>query len=118
METEKLKGVADFAAKIETAQQFNVLAPHRYGNGTFGANLQFGGYNHLVLTIMDIIKVCIVALDAQEDLAPQFHCASNISSVLDIALQLMPMEESQVLDDCYQLHLKLKQRSMNGTVEE
>ncbi|TRW25979.1 hypothetical protein FMM05_07085 [Flavobacterium zepuense] len=110
MEIEKLKDVADFAAKIETAQQFNKLKPHRYGNGCYSAELQFGGYNHLVLSIMDIIKVCIVALDAQEDLAPQFHSASNISSVLDIALQLIPMEESQVLDNCYQLHLRLKQQ--------
>ena len=109
METEKLKDVADFANKIETAQQFNILKPHRYGKDSYSAELQFGGYNHLVLSIMDILKVCIVALDAQEDLSPQFHSASNISSVLDIALQLMPMEESQVLDDCYQLHLKLKQ---------
>jgi hypothetical protein len=111
MEIEKLKDVADFAAKIETAQQFNILKPHRYGNGSYSAELQFGGYNHLILSIMDIIKVCIVALDAQEDLAPQFHSASNISSVLDIALQLIPMEESQVLDDCYQLHLRLKQQN-------
>jgi hypothetical protein len=108
METEKLKDVTAFAAKIETAQQFNTLTPHRYGRDSYSAELQFEGYNHLMLTIMDILKICVIALDAQEDLAPQFHSASNISSVLDIALQLMPMEESQVLDDCFQLHLKLK----------
>ena len=109
METEKLKDVADFAAKLETAQQFNILTPSRYGKDSYSAEIQFGGYNHLVLTIIDIMKVCVVALDAQEDLAPQFHSASNISAVLDIAIQLMPMEESQILDDCHQLYLRLKQ---------
>jgi len=43
----KLKDVADFAAKVETAQQFNILTPSRCGKESYSAELQSEDYNHL-----------------------------------------------------------------------
>ncbi|MFP9113924.1 hypothetical protein ACLI1A_08270 [Flavobacterium sp. RHBU_3] len=103
MENDKIKEVIDFAEKIKNACQFNVFweRPRREG---FGVQLNFSGYNDLMLTVRDIMKVCVAAL-GEEDTASNL----TISSVLEIALQLMPMEETMILDECYALHKKLKQ---------
>lgn len=103
MENDKIKEALDFAEKIKNANEFNVFweRPRREG---FGVQLNFSGYNDLILTVRDIMKVCVAAL-TEEDTASNL----TISSVLEIALQLMPMEESMILDECYKLHQKLKQ---------
>ena len=113
METEKIKEVTDFIKKLETAREFNSLKPHHNIDHLCKAELYFTGYNDLILTIMDIIKVCASALDGAEDFgnSPTSASALNISEVLGIALKLMPIEETQILDECYKLHIKLKEKS-------
>ena len=112
METDKIKEVNDFADKLEKAQQFNLFT-HRYRKDSFAAELSFAGYNDLMLTVMDIMRVCMSALDGEEHLTQTSMSASsmNISNVLAIAVQLIPLEETQILDECFQLHLKLKEKS-------
>lgn len=111
MEHYKIKEAIDFAEKIEKASQFNVFW-ERFRREGFGVELIFSGYNDLILTIMDIMKVCMAALEAEEDILPSSMAVShtNISCVLGIAYQLIPMEESIILDECYVLHQKLKQQ--------
>lgn len=111
MENDKIKEAIDFAEKIKNASQFNVYN-ERFRREGFGVELSFSGYNDLILTIMDIMKVCMAALEAEEDILPSSMAVShtNISCVLGIAYQLIPMEESIILDECYALHLKLKQQ--------
>jgi hypothetical protein len=107
---DKIKEAIDFAEKIKNASQFNVFK-ERFRREGFGVELSFSGYNDLLLTIMDIMKVCMAALEAEEDILPSSMSVShtNISCVLGLAYQLIPMEESIILDECYALHEKLKQ---------
>ena len=112
METDKLNAIGEFTEMLGKTIQFNLLTPYRYNNKSFGAELRFAGYNDLILTIMDIIKVCITALDAEEYMESSMRASNmNIANVLGFALQLMPMEETQILDECYKLHIKLKEKS-------
>ena len=109
MENDKIKEAIDFAEKIRNASQFNVFKERLRREG-FGVQLNFTGYTDLMLTVRDIIKVCVAALEAEEESiqTPMSVSNTNISAVLEIALQLMPMEETIILDDCYALHQKLK----------
>ena len=113
MKKHKMKEVSNFVKKLKTAREFNGLKPHHNIQHLQKAELYFSGYNDLILTIMDIIKVCASALDGAEDFgnSPNSASALNISEVLGIALKLMPIEETQILDECYKLHLKLKAKN-------
>ena len=110
METEKLKAIAALTDKIATATEFNKLKPSSQHDGMHKAGLYFTGYNDLTLTIVDIISVCTAALYGMEDNGgnAKYASAFTIAEVLSLALELMPVEESQILDECYELHLKLK----------
>ena len=110
MEIDNLKALATLAEKLETTRAFNMLKPNPRRENSHTAHLYFRGYNDLVLTVMDIIKVCTSALCGMEDNGGGSHYASpyTIAEVLTHALSLLPMEESQILDECYELHLKLK----------
>jgi len=110
METEKLKTIAALADKLTIATQFNKLRPSSEREGMHKAGLYFSGYNDLTLTVVDIISVCTAALHGMEDNDgnTKYASAFTIAEVLSLAMDLMPVEESQLLDECYELHLQLK----------
>jgi hypothetical protein len=110
METEKLKAIAALTDKLKTASEFNKLKPSSAREGMHKAGLYFTGYNDLTLTVVDIISVCTAALYGMEDNEgnTKYASAFTIAEVLSLVLDLMPIEESQILDDCYKLHLQLK----------
>jgi hypothetical protein len=113
METNISQDLGAFAALLTKATEFNMLKQHPRLEKYHQAELLFHGYHDLMLTITDIIRVCSSALDALEDVpeSPTSASARSISDVLAIALKLMPLEEIQILDNCYQLHLKLKAKT-------
>jgi len=115
MESDKFKEFTDFIKKLESTGGFNSLKPHQNISDLHKAELYFSGYNDLILTIIDIIKVCSSALHAMDDLESSPTAASvfNISEVLGIAIKLMPIEETKIMDDCYKLHIRLKE-SLEG----
>lgn len=94
-----------------------MLQPHPRLDQYHRAELLFHSYHELMLTIIDVIRVCASAIDALEDVpdSPTSASARSISDVLAIALKLMPLEEIQILDNCYQLHLKLKENKPEDT---
>lgn len=110
METEKLKTLAALTEKLTTATEFNKLRPSSQREGMHKAGLYFTGYNDLTLTVVDIISVCTAALYGMEDNEgnAKYASAFTIAEVLSLALDLIPIEESQILDDCYELHFQLK----------
>ena len=119
METDNLIALSALAEKLATTRDFNMLKPYPRRQGMHTANLYFRGYNDLNLTVMDIMKVCVSALSAMEDHDSDKNFASTltIAEVLGLALNLMPMEEAQILDQCYELHLKLKAKSNDNNDE-
>lgn len=110
METDKLKALTELAETLGKATQFNMLEPYEGREGMHTAKLYFRGYNDLTLTVMDLIKVSVAALYGLEehDGNKKYASAYTIAEVLGLALELMPMEESEIIDECYRLHLKLK----------
>lgn len=113
METDKLKAISDLAETLGKATQFNMLKPYHNREDMYTTKLFFSSYNDLNLAVMDIIQVCMTALYAMEESGNDRKMASalTIADVLKIAIDLMPMEEFQVLDSCYKLHLKLTEKN-------
>ncbi|ESU27083.1 hypothetical protein FLJC2902T_22610 [Flavobacterium limnosediminis JC2902] len=61
---------------------------------------------------MDILKVSVLALEADEpyDSTHIVDSSANVRNLLDIALQLVPLEEMQLLDEIHELYQENKQQ--------
>jgi len=112
MEIKTAQELEAFASLLTKATEFNMLKPYHKREDMYTAKLFFSGYNDLNLAVMDLIQVCMTALYSMEESGNDRKLASalTIADVLQIALDLMPMEEFQILDSCHQLHLKLKEK--------
>lgn len=63
-------------------------------------SLEVSDYKDLLFTLADVIKVAIVALDSEENSSKFIiDSRSNIKSLLEIALQLIPFQEAEILDE-------------------
>lgn len=57
------------------------------------------GYCGLVYLVMDILKAALLALESDEFPSTNGRdSGSNIASLIDLAIQLMPLEEIELLD--------------------
>lgn len=63
-------------------------------------SLEVSDYKDLLFTLADVIKVAIVALDSEENSSKFIiDSRSNIKSLLEIAVQLIPFQEAEILDE-------------------
>jgi hypothetical protein len=94
----------DTTASIEdlmvlARKSFHVLQPNIQRKGKFNYSLQIDGYAELHFLIRDMTRVCIAALDAeQEGVTNIKNTHSAVVSVLELVLQLVPREEMELLD--------------------
>jgi len=112
-------GVTDFIEELRTTTFFK-LSHKRKGGITNGINLQFTSYTELLFTIRDLLKISLHTL-YNDDLEnsgqiadPSFH----LQRLLEIIVQLIPYSEGEILDECHQLHLRLKEQNKAKTIDE
>lgn len=82
-----------------TEEHFDTLKPHPHRKDIFHINLITEGYLETSFIIANLIKVCIMALEA--DYIPNrlvHEPEHNISQVLGYILNMMPYEEMEFLD--------------------
>jgi len=103
--------VADFINELSTTTFFK-LSDETKNENVGGVILNFDNYSELLSTIRDLLKISLHTL-YNDDLSnsgqianPSFH----LQRVLEITIQLIPHDEGEILDECHQLHLKLKER--------
>jgi len=103
--------VADFINELSTTTFFK-LSDETKNENVGGVILNFDNYSELLFTIRDLLKISLHTL-YNDDLSnsgqianPSFH----LQRVLEITIQLIPHDEGEILDECHQLHLKLKER--------
>lgn len=91
------------------SNNFNKLKASSHKNGGYSVKINVVNYSESLFLVSDIIKMCMLTLEAEEPV----HYSSvmkqniNISSVLEVALQFLPLEEAEVLDE---LQVLLKNR--------
>ena len=106
MKTNEMQSLTELHEYIKARRYFSLLKPCEHREQSFNVPLQFSGHADVIFTVMDIIKVAILALEADEpyDSNHIVNSKINIRNLLEIALQLIPMEEMQLLDEIHQLH--------------
>ena len=109
METHENKRADDFIRELKDSFFFRTLTPQGKKEGIYYADLKFKRYTHLIFTVQDLLKIALHTLENSglenssqiED--PTFH----LTSVLEIAIQLLPCCEAEGLDKLHTLYLEI-----------
>jgi len=98
MERSAIKTLTDL--KELTDEHFISLSRHAYKKEVYTASFGVAGYKDLIFVVSDLIKLCIKAIEAEESHDPGLIVSPlvNISNILEIAIQLLPIDEAELLD--------------------
>ncbi len=79
---------------------FPLLTPAGRNNTSFTLEVRVGGYNDAMHYIAHLVKVCILALEGKEVAGSAFipQPEVNVAAVLELILNMIPYEESELLD--------------------
>lgn len=109
MEIQHKKQVTEFLESMNRINKFKKLKSENNKDNSFSVNLKVSGYNELNLMVSSLLKASIILLndDARSQACFPFNEADhNVMTLLEIALQLLPEDEMEVLDDLHELYLK------------
>lgn len=109
METNTNKKVDDFIKELKDSFYFRTLTPQKKKDDIYYADLKFTSYIKLIYTVQDLLKIALHTLE-NSDLEnssqiqdPTFH----LTSILEIAIQLLPCSEAEGLDKLHSLYLEI-----------
>jgi hypothetical protein len=109
METNENKKVDDFIKELKDSFYFRTLSPKKQQQGIYYADIKFTSFIKLIYTVQDLLKIALHTLE-NSDLEnssqiqdPTFH----LTSILEIAIQLLPCSEAEGLDKLHSLYLEM-----------
>lgn len=108
MEIKHKEKVTEFLESMKRINKFKKLKSENNSNNSFTVNLKVSGYNELNLMVSSLLKASIILLndDARSQATFSFNEADhNVMTLLEIALQLLPEDEMEVLDDLHKVCL-------------
>lgn len=108
MEAQNKERAEELLELINKGRCFTKLKPEPKENNSFTIPLKVSGYNELNLMVSDLLKASIILLNPDAKSLSSFTKDSNVNvtTLLEIALQLLPEEEMELLDDLHQLQLR------------
>lgn len=120
MKAQEIQSFKQLYQYINTHRYFTHLKPCEHRKQSYTAQLNFAGYADVIFTVMDILKVSVLALEADEPYGSTQIVDSkvNVRNLLEIALQLVPLEEMQLLDEIHERYQQNKQREKENTQGE
>jgi hypothetical protein len=108
MEAKHTEEVTAFLESMNRINKFKKLKPDSASKNSFNVELKVSCYNELNLMVSSLLKASIILLndDARSQANFPFNEAdNNVMNLLEIALQLLPEEEMELLDDLHKIHL-------------
>lgn len=102
----EVQTITELCGYIKKMRYYTHLKPCEHRQHSYTAQLKFCGYSDMMLTVMDILKVSVLALEADEphNATHITDSSANVRNLLEIALQLIPIEEIQLLDEVHELY--------------
>lgn len=110
MEIEHKKQVTEFLESMKRLNKFKKLKSENNSDNSLSINLKVSGYNELNLIVSSLLKASIILLndDARSQATFSFNeTDNNVMTLLEIALQLLPEDEMEVLDDLNKIYLRV-----------
>ena len=107
METKHTKQVTEFLESMKRINKFNKLNSENRSDNSFSVTLKVSGYNELNLLVSDLLKSSIVLMNKEARSLANFESDTdiNVVTLLEIALQLLPDQEMELLDDLHKICL-------------
>ncbi|OXA70640.1 hypothetical protein B0A67_15555 [Flavobacterium aquidurense] len=108
MESQQTKQVTEFLESMNRINKFNTLKTENKGDNSFSVTLKVSGYNELNSMVSDLLKSSIVLMNKEARSLAFFESDTdiNVVTLLEIALQLLPDQEMELLDDLHKMGLK------------
>ena len=80
--------------------QFTSLSPDKHKKEVYTASFGVVVYKDLIFLVSALMKLCIKAIEAEELHDPGLIVSPlvNFSNILEIAIQLLPIDEAELLD--------------------
>ncbi|GAA3757955.1 MULTISPECIES: hypothetical protein [Flavobacterium] len=97
METDKIKTLEEF--KDFASYHFRLLKPAKDKDGESVREIKFYGYSDMTCLAVNLIRMCLNVVYSDELDNREIY----IGSVLELALQLIPSAEIEVLDEIYRM---------------
>jgi beta-glucosidase-like glycosyl hydrolase len=110
MQKQHKQQVTEFLESMQRMNKFKKLKSENNSANSFSVKLKVSGYNELNLMVSSLLKASIVLLndDARSQACFPFNEAhNNVLTLLEIALQLLPEDEMEVLDDLHKIYLQV-----------
>jgi hypothetical protein len=88
---------------------FTKLKTEQKTGNSFAVPLKVSSYYELNRMVSDLLTASIILLHPDAKSLSSFtnHSDSNVITLLEIALQLLPEEEMELLDDLHKLHAEV-----------
>lgn len=105
MEAQIKERAEELLELINKGRYFTKLKPESKEANSFTILLKVSSYNELNLMVSDLLKASIILLNPDAKSLSSFTNNSdvNVMTLLEIALQLLPEDEMELLDDLYKL---------------
>lgn len=100
METQQ-KAVTELLEIMNRGNYFNKLKPN---NDSFSATLNVSCYSELNIMVTALLKASITMLQSENSTKP----FSDAMILVEIALQLLPNDEMELLDEVFRVGLDIK----------
>jgi hypothetical protein len=100
----------DFVQLVNKFKYFTKLKPDPKNEELFVMELKVSGYNEVNSMLADILKVSILALENDPPYVSRTiqNPEINVMGLLEIAVQLLPHGEIELLDEVHQFYLNQK----------
>lgn len=109
MANDKIESIEDLMALAKNS--FHVLKPCERRKGKLNFSLEIDGYVELHFLMLDIVKVSLAALDADNEGVTDVKNPHNaVRGVLELLLQMVPLEEMQLLDKVHRMLLEADEK--------
>ena len=108
METQHTKQVTELLELMHKTKDFRKLKPENNSYNSYNVTLKVSGYNEMNLMVSDLLKASIILLNDDAKSLSSFTANSdvNVMTLLEIALQLLPEQEMELLDDLHKIYLE------------
>ncbi|WP_426485921.1 hypothetical protein [Flavobacterium sp. 2] len=108
MEEQNKERAVELLEIMNKGRYFTTLKPVPKENNSYTITLKVSSYNELNLMVSDLLKASIILLNPDAQSLSSFTKDNNVNvmTLLEIALQLLPEEEMELLDDLRKLYYK------------
>lgn len=108
MEIQHKEKITEFLESMKRRNKFNKLNSENRSDNSFSVTLKVSGYNELNLMVSDLLTSSIVLMNKEARSLANFESDTevNVVTLLEIALQLLPDQEMELLDDLHKICLE------------